>query len=167
MPSRGDAALARLRTLRSGFGAARLRDASERWRAALSSCAWRDSSSEHPTLARALENLASRADEAVRVKGTPARGGPARAEAAAALRAPGAIDAVAELVRSPAAAARRAACKALALLLGAVSSAAAVPPCPPLLVALAERAAAVPSSGADADAALAAAEALRLSLIHI
>ena len=161
MPSRGDAALARLRTLRSGFGAARLRDASERWRAALSSCAWRDSSSEHPTLARALENLASRADEAVRVKGTPARGGPARAEAAAALRAPGAIDAVAELVRSPAAAARRAACKALALLLGAVSSAAAVPPCPPLLVALAERAAAVPSSGADADAALAAAEALR------
>ena len=74
MPSRGDAALARLRTLRSGFGAARLRDASERWRAALSSCAWRDSSSEHPTLARALENLASRADEAVRVKGTPARG---------------------------------------------------------------------------------------------
>ena len=161
MPSRGDAALARLRTLRSGFGAARLRDASERWRAALSSCAWRDSSSEHPTLARALENLASRADEAVRVKGTPARGGPARAEAAAALRAPGAIDAVAKLVRSPAAAARRAACKALALLLGAVSSAAAVPPCPPLLVALAERAAAVPSSGADADAALAAAEALR------
>ena len=109
MPSRGDAARARLRTLRSGFGAARLRDASERWRAALSSCARRDSSSEHPTLARALENLASRADEAVRVKGTPARGGPARAEAAAALRAPGAIDAVAELVRSPAAAARRAA----------------------------------------------------------
>ena len=92
-------------------------------------------------------------------QGTPARGGPARAEAAAALRAPGAIDAVAELVRSPAAAARRAACKALDLLLGAVSSAAAVPPCPPLLVALAERAAAVPSSGADADAALAAAEA--------
>ena len=50
----------------------------------MSSCAWRDSSSEHPMLARALENLASRADEAVRVKGTPARGGPARAEAAAA-----------------------------------------------------------------------------------
>ena len=83
MGSRGDtgAALARLRQMRSGFNANQLKEASERWTRCRES--WRDER-EHATCARALEVLASRAAEGVRAKGAPSRGGPVRAEVAAA-----------------------------------------------------------------------------------
>ena len=152
------ASLARLRALRGAFNETQVKDASERWRQARSSGgSWRTSPSEHSTLARALELLASRATEGVRAKGAPSRGGPVRAEVAAALRAPGSLESIATLVSSPNPNASRRACHALAALLHLLSSAASARPCASLAVALADRAA---RADADPDVALASASAL-------
>ena len=152
------ASLARLRALRGAFNETQVKDASERWRHARSSGgSWRTSPSEHSTLARALELLASRATEGVQAKGAPSRGGPVRAEVAAALRAPGSLESIATLVSSPNRDASRRACHALDALLHLLSSATSARPCASLAVALADRAA---RADADPDAALAAASAL-------
>ena len=116
------------RALRGAFNETQVKDASERWRHAVRRFL-AHLPREHSTIARARAQRASRATEGVQAKGAPSRGGPVRAEVAAALRAPGSLESIATLVSSPNRDASRRACHALDALLHLLSSATSARPC--------------------------------------